>query len=97
MKVARPVREEEVDGFQNEGVGSLLHSLGSGFDSLAAHQSIVEGSPNGIRKPRHDLIDIYLTYPLDTSMAGAGITPSTANPEPCMIVSDHTAPQCMVT
>jgi hypothetical protein len=46
VKVARPVREEEVDGFQNEGVGSLLHSLGSGFDSLAAHQSIVEGSSN---------------------------------------------------
>jgi hypothetical protein len=32
----------------------------------------------------------------DTSMVGEGITPSAANPEPCMIVSDHTAPQCMV-
>jgi hypothetical protein len=32
-----------------------------------------------------------------TSMVGEGIAPSAANPEPCVIVSDHTAPQCMVT
>jgi hypothetical protein len=33
---------------------------------------------------------------VDTSMVGEGIAPSAANPEPCVIVSDHTAPQCMV-
>jgi hypothetical protein len=32
----------------------------------------------------------------ETSMVGEGIAPSAANPEPCMIVSGHTAPQCMV-
>ena len=31
------------------------------------------------------------------SMVGDGIAPATANPEPCVIVSDHTAPQCTVT
>jgi hypothetical protein len=29
-------------------------------------------------------------------MVGARIAPITANPKPCMIVSDHTAFQCMV-
>ncbi|MBA2393095.1 MAG: response regulator transcription factor [Ktedonobacteraceae bacterium] len=33
----------------------------------------------------------------DTSMVGEGIAPSAANPEPCVNVSIHTAPQCMVT
>src|SRR5947209_11866048 len=31
------------------------------------------------------------------SMVGDGIAPATANPEPCMRVSPHTAPQCTVT
>ncbi len=38
VKAARPVREGKADILRNEGVGPLLHSLGSGFDSLAAHQ-----------------------------------------------------------
>jgi len=36
MKVARTVREEGVDVFLQR-TGFLLHSLGSGFDSLVAH------------------------------------------------------------
>lgn len=31
------------------------------------------------------------------SMVGDGIAPATANPEPCMTGSGHTAPQCTVT
>ncbi len=34
---------------------------------------------------------------LPVSMVGDGIAPATANPEPCMTVSGHTAPQCTVT
>ncbi len=53
-------------------------------------------SPDAAPLVPDPLPDTLLPEPARFRMVGEGIAPSTANPEPCVKVSLHTAPQCMV-
>lgn len=65
-----------------------------GKKRYATYRSYMGGNCQNCNKPL-GLIEVEGGRD-QTSMVGEGIAPSTANPEPCVSVSTHTAPQCMV-